>query len=399
MHCDMNVIITKNNYIIDYTCSKSHLVLMMENDLPNDKNESVKITLTTKDNKWWSGADTWDFNIDQDIIPAWYTDKADEYKTNLIAKIKHWQKQHVRIGKNIDEISDGYCILENCHVHKITKKAKVELHGNTHVDEICDHVYITVMCDESTIDIASGQSYIKDMYDMSKILLAKDHVVISKMYNFSIIEKTEIQIIIGTMYDSSKVICASGETNIVDMQDNSVTEQLIDKSCIHQMKGHSCTKLLQGTANILIMRDESFAEKISEKSFVKIMYDMSFLECVCDHAIVKNMCDLATAFEVMDYAIIELIDGNNTIKTIRDMAKIKIARGNCVIDLVYSEETRIMLLTDNAIAANILCQKNIRKIGSHAIAIDKYRRKIYTNEENGYELCQKRINTGRQMHR
>lgn len=65
----------------------------------------VRAELSPKDGDVFSDIETWDFNIDQDILPEWFV--AEYEKKRMIEAVKEWAKNRIHIGIDNLGISDG----------------------------------------------------------------------------------------------------------------------------------------------------------------------------------------------------------------------------------------------------------------------------------------------------
>jgi len=54
------------------------------------------------DSSLFSHINRWEFNVDQDILPDWFTEDPEKYETEFRDKVKEWISTHVFINKKMD---------------------------------------------------------------------------------------------------------------------------------------------------------------------------------------------------------------------------------------------------------------------------------------------------------
>ena len=100
------IILKDRVFIPDYD---SHDDMLEELGIKDTKENAsrlfVRAELSPKDGDIFSNIETWDFNIDQDILPEWFV--AEYEKKRMIEAVKEWSKSRIHIGIDNLEISDG----------------------------------------------------------------------------------------------------------------------------------------------------------------------------------------------------------------------------------------------------------------------------------------------------
>ena len=135
------IILKDRVFIPDYD---SHDDMLEELGIKDTKDNAsrlfVRAELSPKDGDVFSNIETWDFNVDQDILPEWFVAECD--KKRMIEAVKEWSKSRIHIGIDNMEISDG----------------------GTHYIKDCKNV----TCNNSTVT-AWGNSTVK-AYDNSTVI-------------------------------------------------------------------------------------------------------------------------------------------------------------------------------------------------------------------------------------
>ena len=100
------IILKDRVFIPDYD---SHNDMLEELGIKDTKDNASKLfvraELSPKRGDVFSDIETWDFNIDQDILPEWFVAECD--KKRMIEAVKEWSKSRIYIGVDNLEISDG----------------------------------------------------------------------------------------------------------------------------------------------------------------------------------------------------------------------------------------------------------------------------------------------------
>ena len=65
----------------------------------------VRAELSPKDGDVFSPVDTWEFNVDQDIVPEWFVKEVD--KERMVTAVKEWANTHIFVGVNNLKIESG----------------------------------------------------------------------------------------------------------------------------------------------------------------------------------------------------------------------------------------------------------------------------------------------------
>ena len=155
-------IILKNKCVIAQGGNDSHSDLLerlaIEDSQENAMRRFVRAELLPPNNEWWREPDElWKFNVDQDILPDWFTEDSGKYEADFREAVKEWWKEHIIVDKKIDELSSGYYRLKRCEVKKLLKDVQV----------MCDSSTVQRMCGSSTVQRMYGSSTVQVMCDSS----------------------------------------------------------------------------------------------------------------------------------------------------------------------------------------------------------------------------------------
>ena len=204
-------IILKNRCVIaQENDSHSNLLerLEIEDSQENAMRRFVRAELLPPNNEWWREPDeSWKFNVDQDILPDWFTEDSGKYEADFREAVKEWWKEHILVDKNIDELSSGYYRLKRCEVKKLLKD-------------------VQVMCDSSTVQKMYGSSTVQKMYGSSTVQVMCDSSTVQEMYGSSTVQK---------MCDSSTVQEMYGSSTVQVMCDSSTVQEMYGSSTVQKM--------------------------------------------------------------------------------------------------------------------------------------------------------------------
>lgn len=99
--------------------------LKIEDTTENAMRMFVRAELLPKNDEWWTDPDTWEMNVDQDILPEWFENDKEKYIAQFQEAVKDWWKEHVMIDQKIEELSSGYYRLKRCEVKRLLNDVQV----------------------------------------------------------------------------------------------------------------------------------------------------------------------------------------------------------------------------------------------------------------------------------
>ena len=102
-----SAIILKDRIFIPEYDSHSNMLneLGIKDDYLGASKKFVRAELSPIDNDVFSNIDNWQFTVDQDITPEWFS--VEEYKPKMVEAVKEWAKSHIHIGINGLRIDAG----------------------------------------------------------------------------------------------------------------------------------------------------------------------------------------------------------------------------------------------------------------------------------------------------
>ena len=103
--------------------------LNIEDNYLGASKKYVRWELSPPDDDPFSDIDTWVLNVDQDIRPEWWSEE--EYKPQIIEKVKEWAKTHIFFGINGLKLNTGTnYYIKDCKGVEISDSASVEACGS-----------------------------------------------------------------------------------------------------------------------------------------------------------------------------------------------------------------------------------------------------------------------------
>ena len=147
-------IILKTRCVVAEGADDSHSNLLEKLNIvdteTNAMTKFVRVELLPPNDEWWTDPDTWEINVDQDILPDWYKEDPEKYNAEFRQAVKNWWKEHVLVDQKIDTLSSGYYRLKRCEVKKLLKD-------------------VQVMCDSATVQEMYGSATVQRMYGSATV--------------------------------------------------------------------------------------------------------------------------------------------------------------------------------------------------------------------------------------
>ena len=249
-------LILKNRCVIAEGANDSHSDLLeslgIEDNIENAMRVFVRVELLPPNEEWWTDPDTWNENVDQDILPEWFENDKDRYFDEFRKAVKDWWKEHVRIDEKIEELSSGYYRLKRCKVKNMLKDVKAMLDNST-VQNMRDNSTVQYMRDNSTVQYMCDNSTVQNMLDNSTVQY---------------------------MWGNSTVQYMRGNSTVQNMRDNSTVQYMRGNSTVQYMCDNSTVQNMWGNSTVQYMWDNST---------VQYMLDNSTVQYMCDNSTVQNM--------------------------------------------------------------------------------------------------------------
>ena len=150
--------------------------LGIEDTSRNAETLFVRFELRPLGDDTFSDIDTWEFKVDQDIIPEeWFV--KDYEKGRAREAVKLWAKEHINIDKDGLELREGTHYIKDCK--------NVVLRGGSTVDTMFGSSTVNMMYGRSTVNKMYGSSTVNEMYGKSTVNEMYGGSAVNKMYGKS----------------------------------------------------------------------------------------------------------------------------------------------------------------------------------------------------------------------
>ena len=246
----------------------------------------VRAELSPKDNDVFSDIDTWYFNVDQDIVPEWFS--ADEYKPKMVEAVKAWAKDHIHIG------IDGLKISEGAN-HYIKDCKDVVICDSASISKVCGSARISKVCGSASIFYVCDSASISEVYDSASISNVCDSASISRVY---------------------------GSASISYVCDSASIFYVCDSASISKVYGSASISKVYGSASISYVYDSASISKVCGSASISYVCDFVSISYVCDSASISKVCDSASISRVCDSA---------SISNVCDSASISYVCGSAIV--------------------------------------------------------------------
>ena len=157
------IILKDRVFVPDYDSHTDMLKeLGIEDTKANAERLFIRAELYPANGDEFSDIDTWEFNVDQDILPDWYVKEYD--KQRMIEAVKEWAKDRIHIGVDGLDISNGAG-------HRIKDCKNVFIRGNATVEYICGSATtVEYICDSATVKYIRDSVTVKYICDSATIV-------------------------------------------------------------------------------------------------------------------------------------------------------------------------------------------------------------------------------------
>ena len=128
------IILKDRIFLPDYDSHSDMLnELGIKDDYLGASKKFVRAELSPIDNDVFTDVDGWQFKVDQDITPEWFSEE--EYKPKMVEAVKEWAKAHIHIG--VDGLKIGSCEkhwVKDCKNVYVWDSASVKACGSASVE-------------------------------------------------------------------------------------------------------------------------------------------------------------------------------------------------------------------------------------------------------------------------
>ena len=153
------IILKDRIFLPDYDSHSEMLEeLGIKDDYLHASKTFVRVELSPKNGDVFSDIDTWELNVDQDIVPDWFD--ANTYKPLMIEKVKAWAKDHIHIGVDGLKINVGQNhYIKDCKDVEVCDSATVnKVCGSATVNKVCGSATVNYVCDSATVNKVCGSA-------------------------------------------------------------------------------------------------------------------------------------------------------------------------------------------------------------------------------------------------
>ena len=287
-------IILRNKCVLSQEHEESHSDLLsdlkIEDTLENARRVFVRAELVPPDGNWWTDPDTWTFNVDQDILPDWYTEDPGKYEQEFRESVKDWVNKHVFIDKVFQTLPEGYFLLKGCTIDEICTKTEVSMIDST-IKYIAKESVVVSMSGDSVINLMCDDAKVLEMRGKSKILIMSDNTTVLCMKNETVIDEAYGHAVIKKMYGKSLVQC---------LYDKAVVHEMYRDAAVKKMRGTSVVCEMKMRSVVEDMRDESVVQNMFDDSMVKEMHSLSVVCGMYGKSVVKTIHEKAIAMRRKD---------------------------------------------------------------------------------------------------
>ena len=151
-------IILKDRVYIGETDSHTELLkeLGIEDTFEYASKIFVRAELLPTDNDVFSNIDSWEYSVDQDILPDWYMKDFD--RERMVEAVKEWAKNHVHVNKVGLHLKSGkQHYIKDCEQVVIDGSAEVEcIRKNSKIEKISGNATVELISGNATVGCISG---------------------------------------------------------------------------------------------------------------------------------------------------------------------------------------------------------------------------------------------------
>ena len=291
------IVLKDRIFIPDYDSHSKMLdELGINDDYLGASKKFVRVELSPLDGDPFSDVENWELNVDQDIVPDWFS--KDECKPKMIEAVKEWAKAHIHIGVDGLKIDGG----KN---HYIKDCKDVEIYDSATVEYICGSATVENICGSATVENICDSATVKNICDSATVKYICDSATV-------------------------KYIC--GSATVENICDSATVENICDSATVKYICGSATVKYICGSATV---------KYICGSATVKNICDSATVKYICDSATVKYICGSATVISSGCYewkkANSMIISDNATFKD--NYGKVIYQSGNYKLISVDSETT------------------------------------------------------------
>jgi hypothetical protein len=188
----------------------------------------------------------WNFRIDENIIPTWWT-------------AGHEKKARRALADCVEEcIIDGQSIplLEN-KTGRYIRNTKIEVVKNCNIREMWGSSQVGVMWESSQVGVMRESSQVRVMRESSQVGEMRESSQVGEMWESSQVGEMRESSQVGEMRGSSQVGVMRGSSQVGEMWGSSQVREMWESSQVRVMRGSSQVGVMRGSSQVGVMRGSS----------------------------------------------------------------------------------------------------------------------------------------------
>ena len=193
------IILKDRVFVPDYDSHTDMLKeLGIEDTKANAERLFIRAELYPANGDEFSDIDTWEFNVDQDILPDWYVKEYD--KQRMIEAVKEWAKDRIHIGVDGLDISNGAG-------HRIKDCKNVFIRGNATVEYICGSATtVEYICDSATVKYIRDSVTVKYIRDNATVEYIRGSVTVKYIRDSATVKYIRDSVTVKYICDSATIV-------------------------------------------------------------------------------------------------------------------------------------------------------------------------------------------------
>ena len=212
------IILKDRVFVPDYDSHTDMLKeLGIEDTKANAERLFIRAELYPANGDEFSDIDTWEFNVDQDILPDWYVKEYD--KQRMIEAVKEWAKDRIHIGV------DGL-VISNGAGHRIKDCKNVFICGNATVKNICDSATVKYIRDSVTVKNICDSATVEDICGNTTVKYIRGSATVEYIYGSATVESICDSATVKNICDSATVKNICGSATVEDIRDSATVEDI-----------------------------------------------------------------------------------------------------------------------------------------------------------------------------
>ena len=209
------IILKDRVFIPDYD---SHSDMLQELGIKDTEENAcrlfVRAELIPKNDDCKSDVSTWEYIVDQDILPDWYEAGYDEKR--MRDAVQDWAKNRIHIG--IDDLvissGEGHIILD-CKVKKICGDAQIRsIQGNSGVDCISGSAHVECICDRASVNQICGSACVDKIYGSADVECISGSAHVECISGSVRVDRISGSAHVKYIYGSVHVECIGGSAHV-----------------------------------------------------------------------------------------------------------------------------------------------------------------------------------------